>query len=261
MLPVHWFGLPCDLDAICEWADEKGLIVLEDAAHAHGTKLKGRWIGDWGRMSIFSYQTSKPLPALEGGMGVYRHQEDFERATAFGHYTQCSGQYERYYGTGLGMKLRMHPVAAVLSRCQMRGLLDRNAAGVAQVRQLNDRLAQLPGLHEQRTRSDCERLYYSSNVLFLDEREAGMAREACVQALRAEGVPARAYRYPLQHQRAIYSEAKWWHHLPELPDLPGSEQANETAIALPYWTSEQPELVEQCARAFEKVWAFRSELT
>lgn len=260
VLPVQWFGLPCDMDAIGEWASEKGLIVLEDAAHAHGARLKGRWMGNWGCMAIFSFQKTKPLPALEGGLGVYQHQEDFERATALGHYDQCAGAYAKYSVTALGLKLRMHPVAAVLAQCQLEGLLERNAAGVRQVRELNDQLVALPGLSEQRTRPDCDRIYYALNVLFLNEREAGMSGENCVKALRAEGVPGTAYSYRLQHEQPVYQESSFWHHLPEIPDLPGSRQANATAIALPCFTSEQPELVAQIVTAFKKVWAHRSQL-
>jgi dTDP-4-amino-4,6-dideoxygalactose transaminase len=254
------------MDQSCDWAQEKGLIVLEDAAHAHGAQLKSRKIGTWGRMSIFSFQKTKPLPAIEGGMGMYKKQADCERATTFGHYSlpkdfSDDSSYRRYHGTGLGAKFRMHPMAAALARCQLSGLDERNTKGAAQVRRLNDRLLQLPGLYEQTYgRTDMKRVYYSRNVLFIDEAEAGMPRDAAVKALKAEGVPVGAYSYRLQHKCALYREAKWWHHLPALPELPGSEQANATAIRLPYFTSEVPELVEQCARAFEKVWAHRRQL-
>ena len=261
VLPIHWFGLPCDMDAINAWAQEKGLIVLEDAAHAHGAKLQGKYMGQWGRMGMFSYQMSKPLPSMEGGMGVYQEQEDFDRATAFAHYNQCSGKYARYRGTGLGMKLRMHPMAAALARCQLQKLAGRNSSGLEQTRRLNDRLIQLPGLYDQQTRSDCERLYYGNNVLFIDESQAGMSRAACVKALRAEGVAARSYTYPLQHEMTVYSESQWWHHQPVIGQLPGSTQANETAIALPYFTKNVPELVDQYALAFEKVWSHRQQLS
>lgn len=260
VFPVHWFGLPCDMDQICDWANEKGLIVLEDAAHAHGAKLRGKLMGNWSRMAIFSFQTSKLLPALEGGMGVYQDADDCDRATAFGHYDRCSGKYAKYKGSGLGMKMRMHPMAAALAREQLKGLVQRNTAGVAQVRRLNERLTQLPGLYEQQTRPDCERVVYASNRLFIDEAQAGMTRAACVKALQAEGVRAGTSPYPLQHKMPLYAESQWWHHPPVIPELPGSEQANSTAISLPYFTSEQPELVEQYAQAFEKVWAHRTKL-
>ncbi len=265
VFPVHWFGLPCDMDAIGEFAQQHGLIVLEDAAHAHGTSLTGRLMGTWGRMSIFSYQMSKPLPAIEGGMGLYQRQDDYERATTFGHSDlpssfPANSPYRPYVGTGLGLKLRMHPMAAALARAQLRQLDQRNAAGVTQVRRLNDRLVQLPGLAEQRTRPDAKRLYYSVNMLFLDEAKAGISRAALVKALQAEGVRARAYSYLLQHTCSLYHDEQWWHHKPQIPELPGSDQANRTAVALPYFTEEVPELVDQYARAFEKVWAHRKQL-
>ncbi len=266
VLPVHWIGLPCEMDHICDWAKQQGLIVLEDAAHAHGAELKGKKMGTWGRMGIFSYQASKPLPAIEGGMGMYKEPADYERATTFGHYSlpvkfpEDSG-YRKYYGTGLGVKFRIHPMAAELARCQLRGLDERNAKGVAQVRSLNDRILQLPGLYEQTYgRSDMKRLHYSWNMLFIDEKEAGMSRAGAVKALQAEGVSTSQFSYRLQHKCDLYQEAKWWHHKPAIPELPGSEQANATAMPLPYFTSEVPELVDQYVKAFEKVWAHRDEL-
>jgi perosamine synthetase len=87
-----------------------------------------------------------------------------------------------------------------------------------------------------------------------------MSREACIKALRAEGVTADPIAYTLQHKLPVYKQPQWWHHLPEIPELPGSDKANATAIGLPYFTSEQPELIEQYAKAFEKVWAHRKEL-
>ena len=265
VLPVHWIGLPADVDHIGEWCAEKGLILLEDAAHAHGAKVKDKRTGAWGRMSIFSYQATKPLPAVEGGMGCYQEQADYDRATAFGHY-QVPGvaeesAYAKYKGTGLGLKFRMHPFAAALARCQLQGLDERNAAGARQVRALNDRILQLPGLYEQSGgRDDITRLYYSWNMLFIDEQEAGASRDKVVDALKAEGVNATALSYRLQHEQPLYTEGEWWDHLPEIPELPGSKQANATQIALPYFTEDAPELVEQYAKAFEKVWAHRKDL-
>ena len=68
-------------------------------------RCKGKLMGTWGRMAIFSYQMSKPLPALEGGMGMYQRREDYERATSFGHADVPStfpdgSDYRKYAGTG-----------------------------------------------------------------------------------------------------------------------------------------------------------------
>jgi perosamine synthetase len=265
VLPVHWIGLPADMDHIIEWADEKGLIVCEDAAHAQGAKLKGKYTGNWGRMGIFSYQMSKPLPAIEGGMGTYQNKEDYDRATTFGHYqvpgVGADSSYAKYKGTGLGGKLRMHPFAAALVRAQLPILEERNAKGAAQVRTLNDQLLELPGLYEQTSgRKDMTRLHYAWNMLFIDEKEAGVTREKVVKALKAEGVGANALAYRLQHEQPLYKEEEWWHHLPVIPELPGSKKANDTALSLPYFTEDAPELVAQYVKAFEKVWAQRKKL-
>lgn len=265
VLPVHWIGLPCEMDLICDWAKEKGLIVLEDAAHAHGAKLKDKYMGTWGRMGIYSLQASKPLPGIEGGMGVYQDRTDFDRATSLGNYDMAGmkddSAYWKYKGSGLGLKLRMHPMAAALTRSQLKGLEARNEAGAKQVRRMNDALTQLPGLYEQTTgRKDMKRLYYSWNMLSIDEAEAGVSREKVVEALKAEGVNASAHSYTLQHKLPLYAESEWWHHLPVIPDLPGSEKANATSIALPFFTKEVPEVVDQYVKAFEKVWAHRKEL-
>jgi perosamine synthetase len=266
VLPVHWIGLPADMDHICDWAKEKGLIVLEDSCHAHGASLKGKLMGDWGQMAAFSFQASKPLPGIEGGMANYQTKEYFERGVTFGHYDvpgsfESDSQYKQYQGSSLGIKLRMHPMTAALVRCQLPGLAKRNTDGAAQIRRLNDRLTQLPGLYEQSSgRKDMQRLYYCWNMLFIDEKEAGMSREKCIQALRAEGVHADPIAYTLQHKLPLYSDAQWWHHLPTIPELPNSDKANATSIGLPYFTHEVPELVDQYIIAFEKVWAHRKEL-
>ena len=265
VLPVHWFGLPCDMDHICDFADEKGLIVLEDSAQAYGATLKDKYVGNWGKMSMFSFQFSKSICAIEGGMGSYHEREYYERATTFGHYSvpnrfEKGSPYSEYYGTGLGLKLRIHPIAATLARIQLQGLKQRTTSVHNQVRRLNDRITQLPGLYEQTVRPDVKRDYYSGNMLFLDEAEAGMSRQAAVKALQAEGVRAAGYVYRLQHKCTVYSEKQWWHHLPRIPELPGTEQANQTAIRLPLFRIDAPELVDQYIRAFEKVWARRKEL-
>ena len=265
VLPVHWLGLPCDMDAICDFAQENGLILLEDAAHAHGAKLNGKRMGTWGRMSIFSFQMSKLLPAIEGGMGMYQSRDDYERATTLGHYTFTrkfpeGSPYRRYQGTGLGLKFRMHPLAAALARAQLRTLDKRNAVINAQIQRLNDQLPELPGLSEPQMPPGAERVYYARNILFLDEAKAGTSRKAVVRALRAEGVRASEHSYRLQHTCAIYHEENWWDHKPVISELPGSEQANRTAINVPPCTSEAPELIDQYARAFKKVWAHRAQL-
>ncbi len=263
VFPVHYLGMPADMDRISDFCKEKGLIVLEDACHAHGASMHGKFMGAWGRMACFSFQASKPLPSIEGGMGNYQVQEDFERATILGHYEWASklkGSNNKY-SYGLGMKLRMHPMAAALARCQLAVLDSRNAILKKQVRKLNDRITKLPGLYEQQNRPDVDRVYYASNRFLLNETEAGMSREACVKALKAEGVSIGAAGAQFLCDNPIFHEAEWWHHLPVMADkFPGALEVDRRGLSLPFFTKEMPELNEQYIKAFEKVWAHRKEL-
>jgi len=266
LVVMHSWGLPCDMDAVQDFAKEKGLLVLEDAAQSYGARFQGKQLGTLGTMGMYSYQLSKGLPAVEGGMGVYTTRDQWERATAFGNYDLpasfgAASAYRKYHDTGFGPKFRIHPIAAAIARQQLKKLDANNKLVVSQTRMLNERLTALPGLTEQKRRKDADRVHWSGNILFFDEAKAGFSKEALVKALQAEGVRAAAAPYPEQHKFALYHEAQWWHHAPNVPDrLPGCEQVNKTAIRLPLFSAPAGELMAQYGAAFEKVWAQKEKL-
>lgn len=268
LVPMHSWGMPCEMDKINDWAKEKGLIVCEDAAHAHGASIGGKKVGTLSSMAIHSFQASKVLPLIEGGVGIYQTREYYERATAFGHYEApptfpADSPYRQYDGTGFGQKYRMHPLSAAIGRVQLRGLDAMNEAVRRRVRGLNERLVQLPGLSEPWIRPDMQRVYYAINMLLLDEKQAGFTRDQALKALQAEGARFGGFSggYPEQHKFKLYAEAKWWHHPVNIPTtLPGTEQVNRTALHLPLFYEDAPELEDQYVKAFEKVWARRAEL-
>ncbi len=267
LVPMHSWGMPCEMDAILGFAKEKGLVVCEDCAHAHGASIGGKKVGTFGAMAIYSFQASKVMPLIEGGMGIYANREYYERATTYGHYEATTrfpedSPYRRYEGTGFGQKLRMHPLAAALGRVQLRSLDATNAAVEKRVRALNQRLLQLPGLSEPYLRPDMKRVYYAVNQLFIAEEKAGFNRGQAVKALEAEGVKFGGFAtYPEQHKFKLYSEAKWWHHPIKIPEsLPGTAQVNRTALHLRLYYENSAELLDQTVKAFEKVWAHKDEV-
>jgi dTDP-4-amino-4,6-dideoxygalactose transaminase len=266
VFPMHAWGLPCEMDHIRDFAKEKGLIVLEDAAHAHGASMQGKKTGTLGDLAIFSFQAGKPLPVVEGGMGMYQTRSHYERATAFGEYLfpeklPPDNPVHRYAGTGFGQKYRMHPFAAAVGREQLRSLDAMNAMTKKNVRRLNDPLVQLPGLSEPRCRPDQERVYYSGNMLLLDTVKAGFSRDTLVKALEAEGVKVWTWMIPEQQKLTIYSEPQWWHHPPTIPpSMPGNEYTNNHHIFLPFFHGEADDVIEQYVKAFQKIWAHRSQL-
>jgi dTDP-4-amino-4,6-dideoxygalactose transaminase len=263
---MHSWGLPCEMDKISAWAKEKGLILLEDAAHAHGASMQGRKMGTWGAMGIYSFQASKVMPAVEGGMGMYQTREYFERASAFGHYEDpvkfaANSPVRAYEGTGFGQKYRMHPFAAAVAREQLKRLDDLNTLVEKNIRSLNSRLTQLPGITEPRCRPDQKRVYYFANMLLMDFNKLGFTRAKLMKALKAEGVRVSMWDYPEQHKLKIYSESKWWHHPPQIPSsMPGDAYINANHIFMPVFYGDASDINEQYAKAFEKVWAHRSDL-
>ena len=266
VVPMHSWGLPCEMDRISEWAKEKGLIVLEDAAHAHGASMQGKKMGTWGVMGIYSLQASKVMPSIEGGVGMYQTREYFERAAAFGEYNDPvkfpkDSPVHAYEGTGFGQKYRMHPLAAALARQQLKGLDATNQLVEKNVRAMNDALTRLAGISEPHCRADQKRVYYYRNMLLMDFKKLGFPRDALVKALKAEGLDVSFWDYPEQHKLTIYSEAKWWHHPPKIPAaMPGNAYINANHLFLPLIYGDAPDLIGQYVQAFEKVWAHRGEL-
>jgi perosamine synthetase len=267
VLPMHSFGLPCEMDVISDFAKEHGLIVLEDCAQAFGASVKGKLVGTWGTIGIFSFQASKILPSLEGGMGLYKTRDHYERATMFGNYElpntfPADSPYRKYQGTGMGLKLRIHPLAAAIARKQLPKVAAQSVMVDKQMSHLNERLAQLPGISYPYVRPDSKRVYWASNTIFIDEQKAGAPIPELIKALKAEGVAASPGAYDEQHKYVLYSEAKWWHHPVVIPtDLHGTTQVNKQSVHIPIFRTEAPELVDQYIKAFEKVWAHRTELS
>lgn len=70
VMAVHFGGAPCDLDALAAVCAEANVLLIEDAAHAHGSEWKGKRAGSFGKISSFSFQNGKCLTAGEGGMLV-----------------------------------------------------------------------------------------------------------------------------------------------------------------------------------------------
>jgi dTDP-4-amino-4,6-dideoxygalactose transaminase len=80
IVPMHYCGFPCDMDRIMQIAEKKNLIVIEDAAHAFGSRLNNRPLGTFGHMGCFSFHETKVVQCGEGGMLVINDKRFSERA-------------------------------------------------------------------------------------------------------------------------------------------------------------------------------------
>lgn len=123
ILPVHLFGLSCDMDAIMEIADRHYLLVIEDACQSHGAAYKGRKTGSFGT-GTFSLYPTKNITSAEGGMITTDDPDIAEKARVI----RQHGMRRRYYHDELGFNFRMTDVHAAIGHEQLKKLPDFNQA-------------------------------------------------------------------------------------------------------------------------------------
>lgn len=199
IIPVHFAGLPADMDRINEIAKKHNLVVIEDACHSWGTKWRGKGTGALGHMGAFSFQMSKNITAGEGGIVL---TDDEELADTARSYTNCGrgkGKpwYEHYL---LGGNYRMTEFTAAILLCQLSRLQEQTERRMANAKILNEGLAEVPGI---RTLKDddprvTQRSYHLYCLRLDSEALGGVTRERFMEAVRAEGVPVSpGYPHPL----------------------------------------------------------------
>lgn len=117
LLPVHIYGHPADMDAFKEISDEYNLMIIEDAAQAHGAEYKGRKTGTLGDIAAFSFYFSKNLGALgEGGAITTNSDEYAERIRKLREH----GQKDKYHHDSIGYNSRLDEIQAAVLRCKLK---------------------------------------------------------------------------------------------------------------------------------------------
>jgi dTDP-4-amino-4,6-dideoxygalactose transaminase len=272
VIVTHVWGLPADMDRIMTLAREHGLVVIEDASHAHGAEYKGVKIGAMGHIGCFSLQASKLMVAGEGGLLVTDDDEYYERAVVLGHYRRIPDLSEKYNRYGLapyGWKYRIMPLAAAIARSQLRKLDERNDARARNLERLQSRIEGLPGIKVFNAPEKVKRTYYGYLFRYEAEELGGLPMTRFLEALRAEGVEGQGNRYdallhqqPLFQERDIYGRGCPW-SCPyadrrisyDMDDLPVARRIVPTLIDLPTFPNASVDLIDQVAAAITKVTA------
>jgi dTDP-4-amino-4,6-dideoxygalactose transaminase len=238
IVPVHFAGLPADMEAIVATAERHGLVVIEDAAHAHGAGYRGRPAGSLGDLASFSFQSSKNLTAGEGGIVV---TNDDRLADACRSIQNCGRVpdgvwYEHHVISG---NYRLGELQGALLNAQIERLEEQARTREANGLYLASRLQAMPGLHTQARSADCTRHSYHLFMLRIDERSFGATRDAVLAALGAEGIPCSGgYGFSLPDQ-PIFRNKAFGPYLPE------------TRVRLDYSNVRCPESDRLCRQA---VW-------
>ena len=207
IIPVHFAGLPADIDPIMAIAKRRKLIVIEDAAHAHGASYQKRPAGSLGHMASFSFQSSKNMTSGEGGIIT---TNDNALAASCRSIQNCGRiptgvWYEHHVISG---NYRLGEFQGAVLNGQLDRLEAQTQTRDRNGRYLAARLADLPGIHPQKRSADCTRHSYHLFMLRLDAVEFGAPRAAVLKALAAEGVPCSAgYGFSLHHQPMFRNRA------------------------------------------------------
>jgi len=270
----HRGGMPCDMDAFVDLASRHGLKLIEDASHAHGATYRGRKIGSFGDVAGFSMQTSKLMPAGEGGLFVTNERKYLDRAVLLGHYERIKGvdneEDRKLQHTGFGFKYRISPLNAALGEASLDQLDDRNEARNAGIRYLREQLAEVPGVVSPEIPDHVDAVHYLPGFMLYEPSQlGGLPVDRFVEALKAEGAQVEGgtsmrHRGGL-HVQPVFTERKHWAF--EHPanaesvrnveygegQLPVTDDTPKDRIDLPLLPRPTQELLDQYIEAFRKV--------
>ena len=270
IIPVHLHGLPANMDPINTLAGRWGLTVIEDAAQAHGASYCGRPAGRLGHLAAFSLNSTKNLPAGEGGLFVTDSPELAARAARF-RFNGVSpdpgwdpdhpldGKSDSLAGTRGYMYLPTELTAA-LARSQLTRLQLTTERSRENAARLTARLSKLAGIetpvvpantthvfHKYRVRLDPERAGFNMSIIEF--------RDLVLNALRAEGVEAVIWQSSPIPFHPLFGSSE------HFPEAQAAIDASFIVGSQSFPLFAQPKsVVDAWAEAFEKVWAHLSEL-
>lgn len=272
IIPVHFAGQAADMDAIMSIARKYELVVIEDAAHAHGAKYKDQGLGAIGDMGAFSFQSSKNLTSGEGGI-VLTNSDQYERLARSVH--NCGrlpegNWYDHYI---MGSNFRLSEFQGAILRAQLTRLEEQTITRDANGVYLNEKLAEIPGIRPfPRGQGETRHSYHLYMFRYNAAEFGGVPRERFLEALRAEGVPCSPgyglplYRQPLFEQLAFGPFTGYRQTVPDLDytrvSCPVTERAcREEAVwfTQPMLLGTQADM-DDIVEAVAKVYAHRQEL-
>ncbi|MEM3922499.1 MAG: DegT/DnrJ/EryC1/StrS family aminotransferase [Nitrososphaerota archaeon] len=245
IIPVHIAGRPADMDAVRELAEEKSLLILEDAAQAHGAEWRGRRVGAIGDAGIFSFYQSKNITCGEGGAITTDDDEIAEKVWSLRNVGRPrKGPWYEHKLYGWNYRITEFQAAVLIAQLERAPeLMKRRERGA---RILDKLLSEIDGITPLKPDNRVTRHAYHLYIFKYDSREfSNLPKQRFVEALSAEGIPCSAGYRPL------YSYA----FLPPSKPLPNTERASyNEAVWIPQYVllADEGDL-EDIPRAIEKI--------
>ncbi|MBK9926005.1 MAG: DegT/DnrJ/EryC1/StrS family aminotransferase [Anaerolineales bacterium] len=231
ILPVHLYGLACDMDPIMSLAEKHGLAVIEDACQSHGATYKGKKVGSFGT-GTFSLYPTKNMTSGEGGMITTNDASIDEHSRVI----RQHGMRVRYYHDELGYNFRMTDVHAAIGLAQLKKLDGFNSKRQANAKFLSENLKGVvtPYIPEGQTH-----VFHQYTIRVPDGK-----RDALRTHLQEKGVGSEVY-YPVPiHQQTFYVKELGYNQ-----SLPETEHATTEVLSLPVHASLSPSDLETIVSA------------
>jgi perosamine synthetase len=206
IMPVHIYGHPVDMDPITELARKHNLIIIEDAAEAHGAEYKGRKTGGLGDLGCFSFYANKIITTGEGGMVLTRDAALAERLR--GLRNLCFRKERRFYHTELGHNYRLTNLQAAIGLAQLERIEDSLTKKRWMGSAYSERLKNLSGLQLPCEEPWATNVYWMYGVV-LDET-TGMDAVEFASRLAAAGVMTRPFFLGM-HEQPVFLDMGLFH--------------------------------------------------
>lgn len=242
ILPVHLYGQPADIDPIMEVARRHNLVVIEDAAQAHGAKYKGRAVGSIGDMACFSFYPGKNLGAYGEGGAVTTSNPEYARTIRM---LRDWGQDRKYHHVLRGYNYRMEGFQGAILRVKLRYLDAWTEGRRAVVGKYNRLLAdsgmELPTLMPWATR-------HVYHVYTVRTKERAFVQAA----LEREGIQT-GIHYPIPvHLQPAFADLGYARGV-----FPHSEKAADEVLSLPLYPEMTDDHIQSVSQALMGLAATR----
>ena len=195
IMPVHLYGMPCDMTAINNVAVKHGLWVVEDAAEAHGATIKGRRVGSLSTIACFSLFGNKVITTGEGGVVTTDNSALAERVALLR--GQGMDPTRRYWFPVVGYNYRMTNLAAALGVSQL-AKIDKLVGLHQQVHAwYREALGDMASLAWQGNRPDTMNVHWLTSIRLRSSEYRPAIRDELMSRLRADGIDTRPFFYPM----------------------------------------------------------------
>lgn len=200
IMPVHIYGHPADMDPILSIAKKHKLMVIEDAAEAHGATYKGKIVGSFGDINAFSFYANKIITTGEGGMCTTNNDQLARKARQMKDLSHSQGK--RFIHDDLGYNYRLTSLQAALGSGQLMHIDEFLTTKSHMAEQYALGLKDIPGLTLPITKSWATHVYWMYAVL-IDEAKFGMNKDEFRAKLLENGVDTRDFFYAPGTQPAL----------------------------------------------------------